>query len=571
VTEDLDAPDLDLAENPWTVIFQALDASSTEDVTYHNGSVMLTATTYAIYWGPSPHTIPSSYQTLIDRWFGDIGGSSLYNVVTQYYEGNPPTDIGNVTEFGGSWVDTVNPYPHAGTGADPLQDDDIQAEVERAIAANGWPNGGLNVVFFVFTAKGIESCADASECTIGTAYPVYCAYHSGFFSGSSDVIIYANMPYVGTWSSGFSYTCGIADPSPNDNPDADLEISPTSHEEFESVSDPLGDAWYDAAGNEMADKCAYRYGTVASDGSNVIVNGNPYLVQQEWSNAAFTGVAYSGCVVGYLGGAATPTSTPTHTNAPTLIPTQTPTKTLTPTPTNSKTPTQTFTKTKTPTPTPTRTATRTATPTITRTRTKTSSPTHTATPTVTRTRTNTGTPTRTVTLAPTSTRTSVPTPTATGSSTPTATASSTRTATASDTPTQVPTPTATGSDTPTTIASSTPTAADSSTPTQVPTSTATDISAPTATPTALDASEPSATPTATNTDTPSPAPTATSTDAPSPTLTATNTNAPSATPTATNSVVPSATPTRTPSNVPTPTNTVGAHSPTATPTIHVGR
>ena len=342
-------------------------ASTSNNMTYHTGSVMLTFTAYAIYWGPGTHTIPSTYQALLDRWFSDLGGSSLYNIVTQYYEGSVPTHMQNVATFGGSWVDTINPYPHAGTGADPLTDGDIQAEVARAITANGWPRGGLNVGFFVFTARGIESCVDSVECTIGTAHPAYCAYHSAFFSG--DAIIYANMPYDGTWSSGFAHTCGNFSLSPNNNPDADMEISTTSHEQFEAATDPLGDGWYDGGGNEIGDKCAYQYGSVAADGSNVTVSGDPYIVQQEWSNAD------SGCVLTYGNVAPTPTATPTSTNAPTQIPTPTrtvtPTRTSTPTftplPVNTgtltRTPTRTATQTPLPTLTPTNTATRTGTPT----------------------------------------------------------------------------------------------------------------------------------------------------------------------------------------------------------------
>ncbi len=344
--------------------------SASNNMTYHAGSVMLTFTAYAIYWGPGTHTIPSTYQALLDRWFSDLGGSSLYNIVTQYYEGSVPTHLQNVATFGGSWVDTINPYPHAGTGADPLTDGDIQAEVARAIKANGWPHGGLNVGFFVFTAEGIESCVSSVECTIGTAYPAYCAYHSAFFS--SNVIIYANMPYDGTWSSGFAHTCGNFSVSPNGDPDADMEISTTSHEQFEAATDPLGDAWYDGSGNEIGDKCAYMYGNVASDGSNVTLNGDPYIVQQEWSNAA------TGCVLAYGNVAATPTGTPTSTNAPTQVPT--PTRTLTPTrastPTSTPTPVNTGTLTRT----PTRTATQTALPTLTPT--DTTTPTGTPTPTV---------------------------------------------------------------------------------------------------------------------------------------------------------------------------------------------
>jgi hypothetical protein len=322
----------------------ASGTASAANLAYHGGSVMLTSTLYAIYWGPGQHTIPSTYETLIDRWFTDVGGSSMYNILTQYYEGSAPTYIENVSTLGGAWVDTVNPYPHAGTGTDPLLDADIQAEVERAIVANGWPNGGLNVAFFVFTAKGIESCADATDCTIGTAYPAYCAYHSAFFAPSSDVILYANMPYDGTWSSGYAYTCGNVNPSPNNDPDADIEISTTSHEQFEAVSDPVGDAWFDAVGYEIGDKCAYQYGTVAANGSNVVLNGDPYIVQEEWSNAI------GGCTLAYAGSAATPTPASTSTPTSTAVP-ATPTATNTsapPTATNIPNPAVTPTSTSTP-------------------------------------------------------------------------------------------------------------------------------------------------------------------------------------------------------------------------------
>lgn len=338
-------------------------AAGTANMTYHGGSVMRTFTAYAIYWGPGTHTIPNTYQALVNRWFSDVGGSPLYNITTQYYEGSPPTYIQNFATFGGAWVDTVNPYPHAGTGADPLADSDIQGEVVRAITANRWPNGGSDVGFFVFTAKGIESCADSVDCTIGTPHPAYCAYHSVFFSGN--LIIYANMPYDGTWSSGFAHTCGDFTLSPNNDPDADMEISTTSHEQFESITDPLGDAWFDGGGNEIGDKCAYMYGSVAGDGHNVTANRDPYIVQQEWSNAD------SGCALAYGSVAATPTQTPTSTNVPTQAPTSTPTRTptFTPTPMNTGTLTRTPTRTATQTPPPTLTRTNTMVPTSTPTQT----------------------------------------------------------------------------------------------------------------------------------------------------------------------------------------------------------
>ena len=93
---------------------------------------------------------------------------------------------------------------------------------------------------------------------------------------------------------------------------ADAEVNITSHEMTETETDamvgtatnltpPLG--WYadpgdantgDAADGEIGDKCAYIiYGDYnPADGSNVIMHGNDYIVQEEYSDWA------NGCALG---------------------------------------------------------------------------------------------------------------------------------------------------------------------------------------------------------------------------------------------------------------------------------
>jgi hypothetical protein len=44
-------------------------------------------------------------------------------------------------------------------------------------------------------------------------------------------------------------------------------------------------AWLDSSGAEIGDKCAWTFGRVKSNGSNVTFNGHPYIVQCEWDNA----------------------------------------------------------------------------------------------------------------------------------------------------------------------------------------------------------------------------------------------------------------------------------------------
>lgn len=77
--------------------------------------------------------------------------------------------------------------------------------------------------------------------------------------------------------------CGV--PSPNHDPDADSTINMLSHEQNEAATDPLLSAWYDSAGNEIGDPCNYSFGPLNSLGGDVVWNGHPYEVQEEWDNA----------------------------------------------------------------------------------------------------------------------------------------------------------------------------------------------------------------------------------------------------------------------------------------------
>jgi hypothetical protein len=57
---------------------------------------------------------------------------------------------------------------------------------------------------------------------------------------------------------------------------------------METVTDPFLSAWYDATGFEIGDKCAYTYGPETPNGADIVINGHPYVVQEEFSNAEVT-------------------------------------------------------------------------------------------------------------------------------------------------------------------------------------------------------------------------------------------------------------------------------------------
>jgi hypothetical protein len=51
------------------------------NMVYHGGPVMNgTTNVYAIFWEPSSNPVSANYNSLITRYFNDVGGSSLYQI-----------------------------------------------------------------------------------------------------------------------------------------------------------------------------------------------------------------------------------------------------------------------------------------------------------------------------------------------------------------------------------------------------------------------------------------------------------------------------------------------------------
>lgn len=240
-------------------------AQGSSNLQYQGGPVMAnTAQVYAIFWEPPGSFVSPTYNSLILRYFGDVGPSKLYHNNKQYRDasGGRPKNAA----LSASWVDTA-PYPSAN-----LSDAAVQKEVTHAQKVKSWTSS-TDHIFFVFTARGENICIDSQTCS----FQIFCAYHNFFGTNT----IYAAMPYAGTLLHG----CGIpGGASPNGDIDADSEINITSHEQIEAATDPLLNAWYDAQGNEIGDKCAWTFGNISSNGANVKRNGNSYIVQQEWDN-----------------------------------------------------------------------------------------------------------------------------------------------------------------------------------------------------------------------------------------------------------------------------------------------
>ena len=312
-------------------------ANGSPPLIWHNGPVMGTTTTgpvvvTPIFWHPAGHPMDSGYESLISRYLTDVAHDSgkhtnVYSTLTEYFGTNGYI---NYQIRAGTPIDDTNPLPANGctlaskdrTGIYPdgsgydscIDDAQVQAETASVVSSHNLPVN-ISHIYVLFIAKHVETCflpgstsslkQNNQACTINHEKTAgYCAYHTM----APNRMIYANMSYPIYHSplQTVAYTCGSdahvafgAIQSPNGNVDADVEISPTSHEIMEAITDPdVSTGWYDAAGCENGDECAYVYGTprgTAGHYYNQVINQHHYLTQEEFSNNDFL-VTGLGCL-----------------------------------------------------------------------------------------------------------------------------------------------------------------------------------------------------------------------------------------------------------------------------------
>jgi hypothetical protein len=236
------------------------------DLVDHGGPVLSEVHIYPIFWGPTSTTFSQSYKDAITNFFVGIqcgAGtarptcSGHSDLVKQYFRGAQ-----SKITFPRSFDDTSNPPNSSPTSTS------IVAEAAKVVK-----NAGLNIdplgLYMVFTSN-FPSRSN------------YCAWHSaGSYKASSTSVAswftVAYIPYLGAVAGcsaknlpGFTtFTISQAVHS---------AINVTTHELYEVMSDSLinnRSAWYDVAGYENGDKCAWNFAS--------FING--YLVQSEYSNS----------------------------------------------------------------------------------------------------------------------------------------------------------------------------------------------------------------------------------------------------------------------------------------------
>jgi hypothetical protein len=264
---------------------------------YGGGPVMHSNRTHVIFWAPagSGLAFDPGYTTLVAQFLGRVAAAShspdnVYGLTGQYSDRSGPAAYDS--RYRGSVLDS-DPLPADGCAESAdggpkwavcLNDGQLQHEIEHVVSSGRLPHTATDI-YFLMTPNGFGSCLNArsTSCALGGVRGGYCGYHSTTPNG----ILYAVIPF-----NAVPGHCQSGRPRPNGST-ADPAISALSHEHNETITDPMGDAWIDAAQNEDGDLCARHFGRrLGGSGRsawNESIAGGHYFLQEEWSNRS------SGC------------------------------------------------------------------------------------------------------------------------------------------------------------------------------------------------------------------------------------------------------------------------------------
>jgi hypothetical protein len=227
--------------------------SSSQPITYHGGPVMNNPAVYII-------------------WYGNWAGNSAIQIITNFVQNLGNTAWWNIDRA----YNNTSPIIYRGSAYDSysqgtqLTDSSIFWIVDGAIYYGVLP----------YDTNGIYLVLTSSDCTQTEFCTQACGWHK--FNSQYNL----KYAWIGNPETQCPQSCSAQSVSPNGNSGADAMVSIIAHELAEAVSDPNLNAWYDASGNEDADKCAWTFGSeyLLSNGAyyNIVVNGLAYLIQQLW-------------------------------------------------------------------------------------------------------------------------------------------------------------------------------------------------------------------------------------------------------------------------------------------------
>jgi hypothetical protein len=204
----------------------------------------------------------------------DVGRSTFIHVVDQYVHVTTANRYTLNTKF----------FTLTASGKTFFSRADIDSIAHAAAKLGGV---GYGRIYHIYLPKGTDTCADPGEtmCYSPNVPSVFvlCAHHASDNFTDIGKVLFSGEPFQDIPG------CAVSLPSPNGQL-ADSTNSVLSHELFETITDPDGNAWISFAslperGNEIGDIC---HGISNSSVDEVVptflINGKKYEAQLEYSN-----------------------------------------------------------------------------------------------------------------------------------------------------------------------------------------------------------------------------------------------------------------------------------------------
>lgn len=289
---------------------------SKKNVTYSGGVDGVGVTTghpevYLVFWGSQWGTEstagkydtfsgdPSAIAPDLQAFFSGLGtdGDKWSGTATQYCQGvaagTMTCPAGNTSHVGyptggalaGVWEDTSSAAPKKATAH--------QLALEAVAAATHFGNStqasNRNTQYFIVSPTGTEPDG------FNTPSGGFCAWHDyssdptldggGGVTSPIGTVAFTNMPYVENAGA----SCGANFVNPGATGANDGVTIVAGHEYTETITDqfPTG-GWIDAAGEEVADLCAWKSSGTGKAKDLKLATGS-FAVQGIWSNAANKG------------------------------------------------------------------------------------------------------------------------------------------------------------------------------------------------------------------------------------------------------------------------------------------
>ena len=261
---------------------------TTNGIYYHGGPVLPgTVNLYFIWYGnfengPAPSDDATTVSLLTSLFSaGGLGSTPYARILSTYFDKALP-----VSGHYALVSSTTDGYSRGRQ----LDDAGVAAVVASAIGRNRLPKDSSGV-YYVLTSSDVAETS--GFCT------KYCGWHSHFNLDGADI----RFAFIGN-PDRCPQSCEEQLLSPNNDSGADAMASVMAHETSESITDPDLNAWYDLNGNEVADKCAWKWGPVngilGNGAWNLTAAGRDWLIQMVWENSrgggcdqAFGGKFYS--------------------------------------------------------------------------------------------------------------------------------------------------------------------------------------------------------------------------------------------------------------------------------------